>query len=228
MGAMEDEVRLIRADLEEIEELDGPCELLRGRLEGTPVVLAKCGIGKVNAALAASAMVQAGATSIVFTGVAGAVASELGIGDVVVGNKFSQHDADDTAFGNPIGIIPGEPPFWEPNPDLSAAVLDALRELEEPRGHQVVAGPIVSGDQFIAQAEKVVWLRATFGASAVEMEGAALAQAASHLGVPFAVVRILSDSADGDAVADFPAFLNDAAHRGRDLAHALAKQAPRT
>ncbi|MCP2378308.1 MTA/SAH nucleosidase [Cutibacterium modestum 31N] len=225
---MEDEVRLIRADLEEIEELDGPCELLRGRLEGTPVVLAKCGIGKVNAALAASAMVQAGATSIVFTGVAGAVASELGIGDVVVGNKFSQHDADDTAFGNPIGIIPGEPPFWEPNPDLSAAVLDALRELEEPRGHQVVAGPIVSGDQFIAQAEKVVWLRATFGASAVEMEGAALAQAASHLGVPFAVVRILSDSADGDAVADFPAFLNDAAHRGRDLAHALAKQAPRT
>ena len=228
MGAMEDEVRLIRADLEEIEELDGPCELLRGRLEGTPVVLAKCGIGKVNAALAASAMVQAGATSIVFTGVAGAVASELGIGDVVVGNKFSQHDADDTAFGNPIGIIPGEPPFWEPNPDLSAAVLDALRELEEPRGHQVVAGPIVSGDQFIAQAEKVAWLHATFGASAVEMEGAALAQAASHLGVPFAVVRILSDSADGDAVADFPAFLNDAAHRGRDLAHALAKQAPRT
>ena len=228
MGAMEDEVRLIRADLEEIEELDGPCELLRGRLEGTPVVLAKCGIGKVNAALAASAMVQAGATSIVFTGVAGAVASELGIGDVVVGNKFSQHDADDTAFGNPIGIIPGEPPFWEPNPDLSAAVLDALRELEEPRGHQVVAGPIVSGDQFIAQAEKVAWLRATFGASAVEMEGAALAQAASHLGVSFAVVRILSDSADGDAVADFPAFLNDAAHRGRDLAHALAKQAPRT
>ena len=228
MGAMEDEVRLIRADLEEIEELDGPCELLRGRLEGTPVVLAKCGIGKVNAALAASAMVQAGATSIVFTGVAGAVASELGIGDVVVGTKFSQHDADDTAFGNPIGIIPGEPPFWEPNPDLSAAVLDALRELEEPRGHQVVAGPIVSGDQFIAQAEKVAWLRATFGASAVEMEGAALAQAASHLGVPFAVVRILSDSADGDAVADFPAFLNDAAHRGRDLAHALAKQAPRT
>ena len=55
MGAMEDEVRLIRADLDDVEELDGPCELLRGRLDGTPVVLAKCGIGKVNAALAASA-----------------------------------------------------------------------------------------------------------------------------------------------------------------------------
>ena len=54
MGAMEDEVRLIRADLDDVEELDGPCELLRGRLDGTPVVLAKCGIGKVNAALAAS------------------------------------------------------------------------------------------------------------------------------------------------------------------------------
>ena len=88
----------------------------------------------------------------------------------------------------------------------------------------MVAGPIVSGDQFIAQAEKVAWLRATFGASAVEMEGAALAQAANRLGVPFAVVRILSDSADGDAVADFPSFLNTAAHRGRDLAHALARQ----
>ncbi|MCP6479144.1 5'-methylthioadenosine/S-adenosylhomocysteine nucleosidase, partial [Klebsiella pneumoniae] len=88
---MEDEVRLIRADLDDVEELDGPCELLRGRLDGTPVVLAKCGIGKVNAALAASAMVQAGATRIVFTGVAGAVAPGLGIGDVVVGNRFQQH-----------------------------------------------------------------------------------------------------------------------------------------
>ena len=224
MGAMEDEVRLIRADLDDVEELDGPCELLRGRLDDTPVVLAQCGIGKVNAALAASAMVQAGATRIVFTGVAGAVAPGLGIGDVVVGNRFQQHDADDTAFGNPIGTVPGEPPYWEPDPDLFALVLDVLRALEEPRGHQVVAGPIVSGDQFIAQAEKVAWLRATFGASAVEMEGAALAQAANRLGVPFAVVRILSDSADGDAVADFPAFLNNAAHRGRDLAHALARQ----
>lgn len=224
IGAMEDEVRLIRADLDDVEELDGPCELLRGRLDGTPVMLAKCGIGKVNAALAASAMVQAGATRIVFTGVAGAVAPGLGIGDVVVGNRFQQHDADDTAFGNPIGTVPGEPPYWEPDPVLFALVLDVLRALEEPRGHQVVAGPIVSGDQFIAQAEKVAWLRATFGASAVEMEGAALAQAANRLGVPFAVVRILSDSADGDAVADFPAFLNNAAHRGRDLAHALARQ----
>ena len=223
MGAMEDEVRLIREDLDEVVELDGPCELLRGRLDGTPVVLATCGIGKVNAALAASAMVQAGATSIVFTGVAGAVAPGLGIGDVVVGDKFRQHDADDTAFGNPIGIIPGEPAFWEPDPDLSTKVLGALRALEGPRGHHVVAGTIVSGDQFIAQAEKVAWLRTTFDASAVEMEGAALAQAASHLGVPFAVVRILSDSADGDATSDFPAFLNDAARRGRDLAHALAQ-----
>ena len=200
MGAMEDEVRLIRADLDDVEELDGPCELLRGRLDGTPVVLAKCGIGKVNAALAASAMVQAGATRIVFTGVAGAVAPGLGIGDVVVGNRFQEHDADDTAFGNPIGTVPGEPPYWEPDPVLFALVLNVLRALEEPRGHQVVAGPIV------------------------EMEGAALAQAANRLGVPFAVVRILSDSADGDAVADFPAFLNNAAHRGRDLAHALARQ----
>ncbi|MDO4411905.1 5'-methylthioadenosine/adenosylhomocysteine nucleosidase [Cutibacterium sp.] len=223
MGAMEDEVRLIREDLDGVVEVDGPCELLRGHLDATAVVLAKCGIGKVNAALAASAMVQAGATSIVFTGVAGAVAPGLGIGDVVVGDKFQQHDADDTAFGDPIGTVPGEPAFWKPDPQLFAKVFQTLRSLEEPRGHQVVAGTIVSGDQFIAQAEKVAWLRTTFNASAVEMEGAALAQAASHLGVPFAVVRILSDSADGEAVSDFPAFLNDAAHRGRDFAHALAR-----
>ena len=135
MGAMEDEVRLIREDLDEVVELDGPCELLRGRLDGTPVVLAKCGIGKVNAALAASAMVQAGATSIVFTGVAGAVAPGLGIGDVVVGDKFRQHDADDTAFGNPIGIIPVTTSSPEPS---SVATSSSLR----PRRSRGCAPPL--------------------------------------------------------------------------------------
>jgi 5'-methylthioadenosine/S-adenosylhomocysteine nucleosidase len=106
---------------------------------------------------------------------------------------------------------------------LSARVLDAASRLSESGagGHAVVGGTIASGDQFIADPDRVGWLRRTFDASAVEMEGAALAQAASHLGIPFAVLRILSDSADGDAVQDFPAFLAEASERDRRLAHAL-------
>lgn len=223
LGAMEDEVRLIRSDLTGAQTLPGPCELVSGRLDGHPVILARSGIGKVNVSLAASAMVAAGASSIVFTGVAGAVAAGLGIGDVVVGERFVQHDADGTAFGDPIGQVPGEPQFWVPDRRLSERVRDAARSLAAARTphHLVVQGTIASGDQFIADPVKVAWLRRTFGACAVEMEGAALAQAATHLGVPFAVVRILSDSADGDAVEDFPAFLAEASERDRRLAHAL-------
>ncbi|QCV89437.1 5'-methylthioadenosine/adenosylhomocysteine nucleosidase [Acidipropionibacterium jensenii] len=222
MGAMDEEVRLIRSDLVGARVVPGPCEMIAGRLEGRPVILARSGIGKVNAALAAAAMVSAGASSIVFTGVAGAVTEGLGIGDVVIGDRFVQHDADGTAFGDPIGQVPGEPRFWRPDEVLSDRVHAAALALTGPGiGHAVVRGTIASGDQFIADPARVQWLRRTFDAAAVEMEGAALAQAASHLGVPFAVVRILSDSADGDAVQDFPAFLAEAAERDRQLARML-------
>lgn len=229
LGAMDEEIRLIRSDLDGAHPLPGPCELVSGRLDGRQVILARSGIGKVNAALAAAAMVSAGVSSIVFTGVAGAVAEGLGIGDVVVGDRFVQHDADGTAFGDPIGQVPGEPQFWTADPALTARVLDVASRLAgaDARagtgavGHAVVRGTIASGDQFIADPDRVSWLRRTFGASAVEMEGAALAQAASHLQVPFAVLRILSDSADGNAVQDFPAFLAEASERDRRLAHAL-------
>ncbi len=221
LGAMDDEIRLIRSDLADPRVLPGPCEMVSGRLDGHPVILARSGIGKVNAALAASAMVSAGASAIVFTGVAGAVATGLGIGDVVVGDRFVQHDADGTAFGDPIGQLPGEPRYWVPDPQLRERVQQAAVELSGGGAHAVVCGTIASGDQFIADPAQVTWLRQTFNASAVEMEGAALAQAASHLSVPFAVVRILSDSADGNAVADFPAFLAEASQRDRELAHAL-------
>lgn len=222
LGAMDEEVRLIRSDLVGARVVPGPCEMIAGRLEGRPVILARSGIGKVNAALAAAAMVSAGASSIVFTGVAGAVAEGLGIGDVVIGDRFVQHDADGTAFGDPIGQVPGEPRFWRPDEVLSDRVHAAALALTGPGiGHAVVRGTIASGDQFIADPARVQWLRRTFDAAAVEMEGAALAQAASHLGVPFAVVRILSDSADGDAVQDFTAFLAEAAERDRQLARML-------
>lgn len=217
MGAMEAEVRLIHADLAEVRDLPAPCPLVSGLLDGVPVLLARCGMGKVNAALATSALVQAGAGCIVFTGVAGAAGPGLGVGDVVVGDRFVQHDADETAFGRRIGAVPGEPDDWRPDAALAALVLDCAREVFGD-DRKVVAGTIASGDQFIADPAKVAWLHDEFDAQAVEMEGAALAQAASHLGVPFAVVRVLSDSADGTAATDFPAFLADAARHDRDLA----------
>ncbi|AXE38900.1 Aminodeoxyfutalosine nucleosidase [Acidipropionibacterium virtanenii] len=220
MGAMADEIRLIRDDLTDPRPVPGALDITFGWLDGIPVLVSRCGIGKVNAALAASAMAAAGAASIVFTGVAGAVAPGLGIGDVVVGDRFIQHDADGTAFGDPIGQVPGEPACWRPDPGLTDRVLTAARRVD-PGGRRVVAGTIASGDQFIADPARVTWLRAQFDASAVEMEGAALAQAASRLGVPFAVARILSDSADGAAASDFPAFLARAAERDRELAHEL-------
>ena len=223
MGAMESEVELIQSCLVDAHPIEGPCPLMGGRLDGTDVLLAQCGVGKVNAALAASALAQNGASCIIFTGVAGAAGPDLDIGDVVVGNRFVQHDADGTAFDDPIGVVPGEPRSWQPDERLHTVLMGCAARVFDAR-RRVVSGTIASGDQFIGDPAKVRWIHDTFDALAVEMEGAALAQAASHLHVPFAVVRVLSDRADGTAVTDFPAFLAQAARHDRDLARAVVAE----
>lgn len=214
IGAMEEEVAPLRsASSGAVEEGEGPYRWHRGTLDGVSVLLAACGIGKVNAAALTQALLGRGAGAVLFTGVAGGVDPSLRVGDLVVAHDALQHDVDVTPLGYEAGQVPGEPPVWAADPALRDLVAAAAAEVAVAEGVQVIVGRVASGDAFVADPRRVADLRRRFAASCAEMEGAAVAQVCARWGVPWAIVRSVSDTADHDASVDFRAFTQVAARR---------------
>lgn len=219
MGALPEELEALHAELSGVRERGaGGYRVFEGVLEGQRVLLARSGVGKVNAALLSLLLIELGARQIVFTGVAGGVDPALAVGDLVVSRDLVQHDVDATAFGYALGQVPGAPAAWPADAGLRARALAAARDLGEV---QVLEGRVASGDQFVADAARVRWLREVFGAACVEMEGAAVAQACARWGVPFVVIRSISDTADAGAVSDFASFSRVAAARAKRVVRGL-------
>lgn len=218
IGAMEEELELLLEALEDTKTVQrGAFTLYSGTLQGKPVLIAQCGIGKVNAAALAQVLLLEGVTHIIFTGVAGAVGDGLRVGDIVVSTDAVQHDVDVRALGYVRGEVPGDGLAWAADEALQRVALQAAEALAEVASGEVrvVSGRVLSGDQFIADRAKVAELREVFGGACAEMEGAAVAQVCSRSGVPFVVIRSLSDSADGGAELDFRAFTVLASRRAK-------------
>lgn len=191
-----------------------------GRLAGQPVVVVKCLVGKVFAAMITQHLIDRYAPChIFFTGVAGALNPQLAIGDVVVSKDCMQHDMDATALGLPRGAIP----FTELRIFEASAQLLALA-CEAPVGQRILAGRILTGDQFVAASNRATYRYLTdeLHGDAVEMEGAAVAQVCYLNRIPFLLVRTVSDKADDDASVDFNALLPEiAANSWRIVSHVL-------
>lgn len=225
IGAMDEEIELLRGLLDgRQEETVLGVTLYRGLLDGVPVMLTQGGIGKVNAAKTATVLLLKGATRVIFTGVAGGVHPDLAVGDLVVSTDLIQHDVDVTPLGYDLGTVPGEQPAWVADEALRALALAAARA---ETGLTVYEGRIASGDQFIASVEGSARLQ-TFGAHCAEMEGAAVAQVCAAAGVPFVVIRAISDTADHAAKVDYRTFFPQVAqHAGavvRGMVRGLAAQ----
>jgi adenosylhomocysteine nucleosidase len=178
------------------------------------VICAVCGVGKVNAAMCAETMILHFAPArIINTGVAGSLSTELGGGDVVIASDVVQHDFDTSALGDPPGLIPGLDTVKMHCSDRlrMSELRNAAEAVLEGTGAKILHGVIASGDQFVADPETKKRIVERVGAAACEMEGGAIGQVCAANGVPFAVVRTMSDSADGGAVEDYPAFARKAA-----------------
>lgn len=218
IGAMDEEVAIIKQKLEIITEREIiGLQFSMGRLSGNNVVLVRSGIGKVNAAICAQILVDHFAVDlIVNVGVAGAIAKELEIGDIVISSDAVQHDMDCSAIGDPIGVIPRmEVSIFEADKDLIEV---AKRASEEISGeHNVVVGRIASGDQFIGGAEAKARIATLMKASCAEMEGAAIAHACYLNKIPFVIIRSISDNADGKADISFEKFVPLAAQNSSEL-----------
>ncbi|MCK8823705.1 5'-methylthioadenosine/adenosylhomocysteine nucleosidase [Fuchsiella alkaliacetigena] len=227
IGAMEAEIELLKVDLELAEVLEkAGMKFYTGTLQNKEVVLVKSGIGKVNAALCAQILIDHFQVArVIFTGVAGAVDAQLEVGDIVISADAVQHDLDATAIGHELGEVPNlDKTVFKADDELIAAAKTASEKLAKEDGLKVITGRVLSGDQFIAEREKVEWLRETFAGHCAEMEGAAVGQTCFLNETPFVIIRSMSDKADGGAEVDYPTFMKQVAKHSAQIVKEMLGQ----
>jgi len=227
IGAVRDEVSLLFEALRESGSpvqvsFRGNLEVHEGTLRGVPVAVVCCGVGKVNAALCAQILVSSFAVgAIINTGSAGGIDERLKVLDMVVCTDAVQHDFDVTAFGYPPGQVPGaDSPFWPADERLREAALIAFDRASAGAG-KMIAGRIASGDAFVTDAALRGRIVSDFSPACVEMEGAAIAQVAAINGIPFAVLRSISDLAGHEASMSYEEFAVAAAHTSARVVMAM-------
>ena len=216
IGAMDEEVTLIKSAMNVKNTVEkAGCTFLSGTIEGKNAVVVRCGIGKVNAAMCTQILIDLfNVDAVINTGVAGALADGITVGDVIVSKDALQHDMDCLPLGDPVGVIPRmKESVFKADERLMNAALEASKKVIDGR---TALGRVVSGDQFIASMDIKNKLRDTFCGSCAEMEGAAIAHICCMNDVPYVIIRNISDAADGSADVSFAEFCRTAVeHSGR-------------
>ncbi len=224
IGAMSVEIETLKSQMSETESTQhARMTFYEGVLEGMQVVLVECGVGKVNAALCVQVLVDLyHVTHLVNTGVAGSLCADLDIGDFVISEKAMYHDFDchilNAAY--PVGQVPGLPVRAFPADEKLIKM--AAQAAEQVYADHFRIGTVASGDQFVCSKIVKEQIVEDTGAICTEMEGAAIAHAAWKNGIPFVVIRAISDKADDSARMDYPTFEAIAAVRCADLTCRLA------
>ena len=216
LGAMDIEVDgLIKAATDIKKKVISQITFYECKIHNKDLVIAKCGIGKVNSALSCEAMILAFNPSLIInTGVAGSLSKNLKIGDIVVSSDVCQHDFDTSPVGDPIGLLPGVNMIKIPADNKA---LEDFLKVSKKLGLNAESGLVASGDQFISSKEQKDFIVNNFSAIACEMEGGSIGQVCCQNGTPFLVLRALSDSADEGAVEDYPTFAKNAAENSINM-----------
>jgi adenosylhomocysteine/aminodeoxyfutalosine nucleosidase len=157
---------------------------------------------------------------LLFSGVAGAIADDLKIGDLIIADGLCQHDLDITAFGHPHGYVPEGEVCIPTDVNLR----NIAKTVAETKGISLREGVIATGDQFVADPERKEWIGETFNAHALEMEGASVAVVCHALKIPFFILRAIADSADMDASFNFDAFLESSAKTSADFILSMVEE----
>ena len=224
IGAMEPEVAILRAALQNKTELTkGGFTFYTGELAGHTVTLVQSGIGKVAATVATTLLIDNfNPDCVINTGSAGGFDPELNVGDVVISDKVRHHDVDVTAFGYEIGQVPQMPAGFAAHSSLIDAAKASVASLENT---QTKIGLICTGDSFMCDPVRIEKTRSEFPSMlAVEMEGAAIAQACHVLNTPFVVIRSLSDIAGKESPQSFEEYLEVASVNSSKLVTELLEQ----
>ncbi len=222
IGAMEIEVNMLQEQLKECQVTErAGMSFYEGVLCGMPVVVVKSGAGKVNSAICAQILADLfEVTHIINTGVAGSLDQAVDYCDVVISTEVCYHDMHNEAMG----YKPGEQPrpgwlLYTADENMIAAAEAACRKAQTAveRPFAIHKGRIVTGDWFINSAERKAAVIAKFGGLCTEMEGASIGHSAYLNGIPFVVIRSISDKADDSADVDFHSFEVEAAKRSMEI-----------
>ncbi len=230
LSALPEEEAAFASVFQEIETGErGGFTVRHGSIDNKPVVLLRCGLGKVNAALATMMLFQDFyCRAVIMAGVAGSLDPAIQIGDVVVADKVVQHDYGAIIDGRIKAFQPGSMPLpggegplgYTPPQEMLDLLKRGIRGIDlqplsrdltggEYRLPKVCMGTVVTGDTFVNCARTRDRLAHEFGAVAVEMEGGAVAQVARHFEKPWVIVRGMSDLAGSASHVNFPAFAKD-------------------
>lgn len=212
IGAMDVEIATLRKQMTAREDVTrAGMQFSCGIIGNTEVVVVQSGIGKVNAGCCVQILADMfHVTHIINTGVAGSLNNDINIGDIVVSTGAMYHDVDATVFGYQRGEIPQMGIVSFPADEvLRAAAVKAVKEAAPEV--QVFEGQVLSGDQFISTREKKEDLMKNFSGYCAEMEGAAIAQASYINGIPYVIIRAISDKADESVEESYDVFEGKAA-----------------
>lgn len=206
IAAMEQEAREIISKLENLKEtVKANQHFYEGKIQDVPVVLVQSGIGKVNASIAATLLIELYAVeAVINTGSAGGIGDDLAVEDLVISKELAYNDADARAFGYDFGQIPQMPSRYTSDEHL----VNVFKQAALKKNWEIKEGLIVTGDSFISDKKKVLEIREQFSDVLVtEMEGAAIAQTCYQFGIPFVVIRAVSDVSDEEASLSFDEFI---------------------
>lgn len=224
IGAMDEEIEILKREMYivDIQKIAG-MEFFSGNLYNNNIILVRCGIGKVNAAMCTQILISNfNVTHIINTGVAGAIQDDLNVGDIVISTDVIEHDFDATNFGYKLGEIPRLDTYIFPA-DKSLIDIAIQASNHEDIKHKATKGRILSGDVFVASPEKKDHLWKNFEGYCTEMEGAAIGHACYLNKIPFVIIRAISDKADGTAHINFSEFLHEAAKNSSNIVKYILK-----
>lgn len=205
LGAMEEEITPLLEFLGKYEQIKyANNSYYLAHYKNHELILAYSKIGKVNSTLSTAVLIEKfKAQSLLFTGVAGAFNPNLNIGDLLCATSLVQYDLDITAFGHPLGFVPGNEIFIKTDEKLNQLAQKVAQEL----GKKLEFGIIATGDEFVCDEGKKAKIREIFNADACEMEGASVALVCDALKVPCFILRAISDKAGEKAEFDFDEFV---------------------
>lgn len=224
IGAMDQEIELLKNTLLDADTcMVAGYPFYTGMLDGVEVVLLKSGIGKVNAAIGTTLLLQQfNPDCVINTGSAGGFDAALDVGDVVISDEVRHHDVDVTVFGYEPGQVPGLPAAFTADPLLARMAEECIAQMPHVN---TVRGLIATGDSFMNCPQRVASTRVLFPSmKAVEMEAAAIAQTCHQFGTPFIVIRALSDIAGKESNLSFEQFLEKAAQHSAEMVIAIVKR----